>query len=66
MMEDNFDKKCMCVCDWVTMLYSKDWHNSVNQLYFNKNIQKEKSIFEFDKYASFQVKIYTRKLLVSI
>ena len=22
--------------DWVTMLYSRNWHNSVNQLYFKK------------------------------
>ena len=23
--------------DWVTVLYSRNWHNTVNQLYFNKN-----------------------------
>ena len=22
--------------DWVTLLYSRNWHNTVNQLYFNK------------------------------
>ena len=22
--------------DWVTVLYSRNWHNIVNQLYFNK------------------------------
>ena len=22
---------------WVTLLYNRDWHNIVNQLYFNKN-----------------------------
>ena len=26
--------------DWVTMLYSRNWHNIVNQLYFNKEINK--------------------------
>ena len=25
--------------DWVTVLYSRDWHNTVNQLPFNKNKQ---------------------------
>ena len=28
---------CVCVYDWITLLYSKNWHNIVNQLYFNKN-----------------------------
>ena len=23
---------CVCVCDWVAMLYSRNWHNTVNQL----------------------------------
>ena len=23
--------------DWVTLLYSRNWHNTLNQLYFNKN-----------------------------
>ena len=27
-----------CVCDWVTLLYNRNWHNTVNQLYFNENI----------------------------
>ena len=22
--------------DWVTLLYSRNWHNTVNQLYFKK------------------------------
>ena len=27
---------------WVTLLYSRNWHNIVNQLYFNKNERKKK------------------------
>ena len=23
------------MCDWVTLLYSRNWYNTVNQLYFN-------------------------------
>ena len=23
----------MCIYDWVTLLYRKNWHNIVNQLY---------------------------------
>ena len=23
------------MCDWVTLLYSRNWYNIVNQLYFN-------------------------------
>ena len=41
-MEDNKRKRrgvCVCVwmTDWVTMLYSRNWLNTVNQLYPNKN-----------------------------
>ena len=36
MMEDNTRKR-MYIYDWVTMLYSRNRHNVVNQLYFNKN-----------------------------
>ena len=28
-------KECLCVCNWVTLLYSRDWHNIVYQLHFN-------------------------------
>ena len=27
--------------DWVTLLYSRNWYNIVNQLYFNKKNQKK-------------------------
>ena len=30
-----FKKKNVYVSNWVTSLYSRDWHNIVNQLYFN-------------------------------
>ena len=50
-MEDNIRKgicECVCVCVcvcvyWVTLLYGRNWHNTINQLYFNKrylNLQK--------------------------
>ena len=28
------------MCITVTLLYSRDWHNIVNQLYFNKKINQ--------------------------
>ena len=31
------EKKNVYVYDWVTMLYSRNWHNTINQLYSNKN-----------------------------
>ena len=37
MMEDNMRKIYIHMYDWVTMLYSRNWHNTVNQLYSNKN-----------------------------
>ena len=31
------EKECTYMYDWVTMLYSINWYNTVNQLYSNKN-----------------------------
>ena len=43
-MENNIRKgMCMCMYDWVTLLYNRNWHNIVNQLYLNK---KYKNIFK--------------------
>ena len=37
LMEDNVRKGMyMYICDWITLLYSRNWHNILNQLYFNK------------------------------
>ena len=30
----------MYMYEWVTLLYSRNWHNMVNQIYFNKEIGK--------------------------
>ena len=32
--------------DWVTLLYSRNWHNIVNQLYFNFRKGKGKKFME--------------------
>ena len=51
MMEDNMRKimctyMCVCVYNWVTLLYNRNWHNIVNQLYFNfKKVKKNKNDF---------------------
>ena len=29
-------KECIYMHDWIIMLFSRKWHNVVNQLYFNK------------------------------
>ena len=34
---NHIGKEYICVYNWVTFLYRRDWPNSVNQLYFNKN-----------------------------
>ena len=39
-----WEKECvyMCMYDWVTMLYSRNWHNTVNILYpKNKKIKNK-------------------------
>ena len=45
-MEKNMKKNvCVCVCvyvyNWITLLYSKNEHNIVNQLYINKFLKKK-------------------------
>jgi len=30
-----YEKKYIHMYDWVTLLYNRNWHNTVNQLYFN-------------------------------
>ena len=42
MMKGNMKKGvCVCVwCDWVTLLYSRNWHNIINQLDFDKTLKK--------------------------
>ena len=32
----------MCMCNGFTLLYSRNQHNNVNQLYSNKNFKKKK------------------------
>ena len=37
--KEYFKKERLYVYNWVTLLYSRDWHSIVNQLYFNKKIK---------------------------
>ena len=45
----------MCMYNWVTWLYSRNWHHTVNQLYFNK---KKKS-FISKEYQSTNTELIT-------
>ena len=40
-MEDNMRKRMYIMYDWVTLLDSRNWHNIVTQLYFNKETLRE-------------------------
>lgn len=52
MMEDDIRKRMQIYYDWVTLLYSRNWYNTINQLYFNlKDLNKE-----FKKSKQFQTK----------
>ena len=46
MTEKNIKRECIYVYNCVTLLYSRNWHNTVNQLYFKKKNQKN-SYFSF-------------------
>ena len=34
------EKECICMYNWVTLLYSRNWYNTVKQLHSNKNKMK--------------------------
>ena len=38
-------KVYICIYNWVTVLYHRDWHNSVNQLHFNQKIKHQTFYF---------------------
>ena len=40
----------MYMYDWVTLLFSRNWHNIVNQLYFNNKYNKIKHKFNYKKH----------------
>ena len=44
-------KKCIDMYDWVTLLYRRNWHNTVNQLYFNKK-RRRRLKFQCSHYLS--------------
>ena len=66
-MEKNIKKERLYVYNWVTLLYSRDWHDIVNQLYFNKKVNKIKNkdtgmwILNFDKYFQCALQIAWKK-----
>ena len=44
---ENFKlKKCVYIYNWIT-LYSTNYHNTVNQLYFNTTVKNEKKIINY-------------------
>ena len=46
---------CLYMYSWITLLYSKNYHNIVNQLHFKKNFKKWKKFCSnpnaFDRYS---------------
>ena len=55
-MEKGYEKVYRCMYNWITLLYSRNQHNIVNQLYFNKiNLKKYK--------RAVQVEIYPRNVI---
>ena len=43
-MENNYKKGYVYTYTWVTFLYSRDWHNIVNQVYFNLKKTKNRVV----------------------
>ena len=47
MWEKNLKENgCVYICNWITLLQSRNDHNLVNQLYFNKTLKNEKENFQ--------------------
>ena len=42
-MTDKEGNTCVCIYDWVNLLYNRNWHNIVNQLHFNSLKKEENS-----------------------
>ena len=51
-------KECIYTYDWITMLYSRNWHNTVNQLYSNKIFFKKKPESKAQIPDSTQIALY--------
>ena len=52
---------CIYIYDWIALLYSRNWHNNVNQLDFNKSIlkiKKGKGLIRITKQKSMYTKHY--------
>ena len=43
MMKDKKKNVYTYMYNWVTSPYGRNWHNTVNQLYFNKKVKKKKN-----------------------
>ena len=41
------------MCNWITLLYGRNWHDSVSQLYFS-NTRMEKKKTKTNKYTAFK------------
>ena len=49
--------------DWVTLLYSRNWHNTVNQLYFAKKYMcKKKERKRKDRHITHKILEEKKKL----
>ena len=53
----------VCMYNWITLLYRRNHHNTVNKLYFNKNLKKKKIRFQRKYYQNLfaMLEIYSSK-----
>ena len=62
-MEKIIETECVCVNNWVTFLYSRDRHNTVKQLYFNKKKRKKFIVLTFHRFITPQLILIPTSLL---
>ena len=59
------ERKCINMYNWVTLLYSRNWHNIVNQWCFNKKLQIKKSTLSIHPCVQLMFLDYYSKLAES-
>ena len=52
-----WEGECVYVRAWVTLLYGRNWHNTVHQLHFNKTLIKNKRMFQQTAYVFWEMSL---------
>ena len=60
-----WEKECIYTYDWVTMLYSRNWYYSINQLYFTQKFSNSHSFHFFTLQLPFRFPVNIKDGIVN-